>query len=794
MYKNYFKIGWRSLLRNKSYSLINISGLAMGMAVAMLIGLWVNDELSFNKSFKNYDRLSGIYHHLTFGEDIFTENSIPYPFGSQLKNNFPEVEEVAMTSFAGEHLVTFEENKISRTGLFVDPVFLHMFSIPLLQGTSSSLKDIQSILLSKKLADVLVGDNPVGKMIRFDNRDQLMITGVFEDFQANSEFTDVSMLLPMEYHFSNSDATRTQLNNWEDFSFQCFVLLNEKASPVDTEAKLKNLLYQNISGDGKSLKPEGILLPMSKWHLYAEFKNGVTTGGKIQSVWMIGLIGTFVLLLACINFMNLSTARSEKRSKEVGIRKVMGSLRAQLVNQFLSESLLVVIISFFLAIIMVALSLSLFNNLSGKQLSIPWSDTYFLIGSLVFVIITSLLAGSYPALYLSSFNPVRVLKGTFKAGRYAVIPRKVLVVFQFTISTALIIATIIIFQQIQHAKDRSPGFDREGIIQLSIRTEDLANADYNSLRHELLATGVVENMAKSDFPITGSMAGDASLTWQGKDPAFRPLVAINKCSHDFPMTNGFKFIAGRDFSREFASDSSAVIINEMAANLFPDGDAIGKHFQFASGKKLEIIGVIKDQVRWTPFVNQSPHMYFINYKGMGYLTIRLNSHVDVASALTKIEDVIKKYDAGAPFDYKFQDDDYARLFHAEERLGKLTTVFAALAIVISCIGIFGLASFAVSQRTKEIGIRKVLGATVFSIWKLLSGNFAGLVLISFLLAAPLAYYFANQWLQQYDYKIEIEWPVFAVTGVLALVLTILTVSFQSIKAAWMNPVTSLRSE
>jgi ABC-type antimicrobial peptide transport system permease subunit len=544
----------------------------------------------------------------------------------------------------------------------------------------------------------------------------------------------------------------------------------------------------------KSIKPEGLLFPMEKWHLFAEFKDGKNIGGKIQFVWMFGLVGAFVLLLACINFMNLSTARSEKRSKEVGIRKVMGSVRKQLVNQFLSESLMVATISFFIAIAMVVLCLPLFNELANKKMTIPWSNAYFIFITLTFIIITSVLAGSYPALYLSSFNPVKVLKGTFKAGRLATLPRKIMVVFQFTISIVLIIATMVVFQQIQHAKDRPVGFDHEGILHIRVHTEDLSKANYNSLRHDLLSTGVVDEMAKSDFPITGSMSADASLTWEGKDPASQPLIALNSCSHDFPKTNGFQFIEGRDFSREFRTDSSAVIVNEMASKLLSNESVIGKKIKFGYGKEREVVGVIKDQIRWTPFSKQSPHIYYVSYAEKGYLTIRLNTNAGVRIALDKIKAVIEKHDAAAPFDYKFQDDDYARLFNDEKRIGKLASVFAALTISISCLGIFGLASFTISQRTKEIGIRKVLGATVFNIWKMLSGNFAGLVLISLLIAAPLAYYISSQWLQQYDYRIDITWPVFVITGMLALLLTILTVGFQSIKAALMNPVNSLRSE
>lgn len=793
MYKSYLKIAWRSLLSNKSYSFINLSGLVIGMAVTMLIGLWVFDELNFNKSFKNYDRLCNVYHNLTFGGDTFTESGVPYLFGSELRNNFAGVENVALTSYQADHMVSYEEAIFSKPGLFVEPQFIEIFSLKLLHGTTDAFKNMHAVLLSKSLANVMVGDNAIGKIVKFDNRDDLIVTGVYEDFPSNSEFNEVHMLMPMEYYFTTSEAARKQMNSLDDIPFQCFVLLNDKTSALKVEAKIKNLLFQKGSADMKEIKPEGLLFPMEKWHLYAEFKDGKNIGGKIQFVWMFGLVGAFVLLLACINFMNLSTARSEKRSKEVGIRKVMGSVRKQLVGQFLSESLMMVSISFLIAISVVVLCLPLFNEIARKKMMIPWSSSYFIFITLSFIIATSMLAGSYPALFLSSFNPVKVLKGTFKAGRLASIPRKVMVVFQFTVSIVLIIGTVVVFQQIQHAKDRPVGFDREGILHLQIHTEDLAKANYNSLRHDLLSTGVVEDMAKSDFPVTGSMWTDASLAWEGKDPSSQPLVAINTCSHDFPSTNGFQFIEGRDFSREFTTDSSAVIVNEMAAKLFSNGSVVGKKLKLGD-KEREIVGVIKDQIRWTPFSKQSPHIYLVNYVETGYLTIRINSNAGMRSALDKIEAVIKKYDPAAPFEYKFQDDDYARLFNEEERTGKLASVFAALAVFISCLGIFGLASFTASQRTKEIGIRKVLGATIFNVWKMLSRDFVSLVVLSIFVAAPVSYYFSNQWLQQYEYRTEISWWVFAVTGIGALTITLLTVSYQSFKAALMNPVNSLRSE
>jgi len=792
MLKNYLLIGWRNLVRTKVFSVINIAGLSAGIAVVILIGIWVWDEVSYNTSFRNYDRLAEVYHHVTFGDETMTISDVPEPLGRTLKEVYPDFEDVAMTSNPLSQIVQFGESSLTETCLFAEPAFVTMFSLDITQGNAAALNDIHSVLMSQTLAASLVGNDPVGKSVKFNNRDHLLIAGVFKDFPANSEFAEIKVILPMSYFLSLNE---TKKDNWEDYTFVSYVLMKDGASLKEAESKMKDVLFQHASNDSKAIKPKGILFPMSKWHLYSDFKDGVNTDRQIRFVWMFGIIGFFVLILACINFMNLSTARSEKRSKEIGVRKVMGSMRGQLVNQFLTESLLTVCVSFLLALLIAQLVLPWFNTLAGKNMSIPYGNPVFILSAVIFIAVTSLLAGSYPALYLSSFNPVKVLKGIFHAGRGTSAPRKVLVVFQFTTSIIIVIGTIVVFLQIQHAKNRPVGFDREGIIHIAIRTEELAKANYTILRDQLLAIGVVQNAAISDFPITGSMAADASLTWEGKDPALRPLVALNSCSHDFPATNGFQFVEGRDFSRALASDSSAVVINEMAAELIGGGhSAIGKTIRFGYGKERAIVGVIKDQIRWTPFSKQSPHIYYINYDLSRYITVRLNPDVNPQDALQKVEAALKKIDPATPFEYKFVDDDYARLFHDEERIGKLAAVFAALAIFISCIGIFALAAFAASQRTKEIGIRKVLGASVFALWRMLAKDFLILVIVAILLASPLAYYLLQQWLQRYDYRIDIPWAVFLVAAFFAVLVTLLTISYQTLKAAWVNPVKSLKSE
>lgn len=795
MIKNYLIIAWRNFLRGKSTSVISIAGLSSGLAVALLIGLWIIDEASFNKSFNNYEHIAQVYHHVTFSDQKMTISDVPAPLGEKLRTSFIEFNEVATCSYAREHVLSFEDKNLSRPGRFVEPQFIDIFSLNIVDG-AGKLEEKNSIMLSQRLAAALLGKDPVGKVVKFDDRDLLTVVSVFEDFPPNSEFKDLAMLVPLAYYFSRDEGFAKQEHNWENYSFECFVTLRDEILIDRAEAKMKTTLFDNASGDGKTWKPEGMLFPMKKWHLYADFNDGLASGGQIRFVWMFGIIAVFVLLLACINFINLCTARAEKRSKEVGVRKVMGSARRQLVWQFLTESLMFTFISFLLAVMLSALVLPWFNELAGKEMSFDLARTDSLIISFALVLVTGILAGSYPAMYLASFSPVKVLKGTFKAGRHASVPRKVLVIFQFTTSIILIIGTVVVFQQIQHAKDRPAGFDREGIIHVPVKTEGLARTDYNSLRQELLATGVVEDMAISDFPVTGTMSADASLTWEGKDPSSQPpLVAMNSCSHDFPKTNGFQFVEGRDFSRDHASDSMGVIVNELAAQVMGRKDILGKKITFGYGRKpREVIGVIKDQVRWTPFVKQSPHIYFINYKATGSLTVRFAKAASTRDALQKVEAVIKKFDASAPFNYEFLDDDYAGMFRQEERTGTLATVFSSLAVLISCIGLFGLASFATIQRAREISIRKVLGASVFGLWKTLLKDFLLLVVVAIVLGIPVAWFLSLKWLQQYEYRTDLSWIIFLLTGVIAMSITIVTVSFETLRAALANPVRALKSE
>lgn len=797
MIKNYLLVASRNLIRNKAFAIINIGGLAVGMAAAILIGLWVFNEYSYNRSFENNDRIGRLYHNLNFGDDIITYESMPYALRDELKSHV-DFDKVVMMLSADEYNLTTEKKKVEEITVFTDKEFPSLLPLPMIAGTRQGLEEVNSIMLSESMANALFDKEALGKTLEFDKTGLLTVTGIFKDFPQTSNFSHIQAIVPIEYHFNMNEGNRVQRTDWEDLSFECLVLLNKQSSWIRAEEKIKGLFLGKSPESIIPFHPQALLHPMSKWNLYEDFENGKNVEGKIKLVKMLGAVGILIIGLACINFINLSTAQSSNRSKEVGIRKTLGSARKQLISQFIAESLLISIVAYSIALLLVFLLRPTFNLLNDAHIEIPLFNWYFVTASVILILIIGVLAGSYPAFYLSAFKPIKVLKGKRTASLFSIIPRKFLIAFQFTASSVMIVSTMVIFLQIQHTKNRDRGFDIARIIQLPLKSEVLANTNYNTLREDLLATGFVVNMAQSDHPITGSMSSDASLSWEGKGPDSQPIVAINYGSHDFPSANGFTFIEGRDFSRDYLTDSSAVIINEMAAKLFaPSESAIGKILTFGEGEdqiEKKVIGIIKDQVRWAPFEKQSPHIYVMSYDFSDWLTIKIQPEVNVQNALISIEEVLKKYDSDSPFEFTFQDEDYKSEFNAEERIGKLASTFSILAVIISCVGVFGLASFAASQRSQEISIRKILGASVLRIWKLLSLDFVKLVFISSIIAAPLAYITANGWLEKYYYRIDFPWLIPIVTFFLLLGITLLTVSLKSIQAATSNPIDTIRNE
>jgi putative ABC transport system permease protein len=793
MLTNYLKIAFRNLVRNKVYSFINIGGLAVGMAVAMLIGLWMLDELSFNKCHDNYLKIGRVV-KTSYNDNVpYTGNAIPIPLGPELRTKYSsDFKKVALCSWNFGHIVAFGDKKLNQDGMWVESVFPEMLSLKMVKGNQKGLKDPSAILLTESLAKAVFGaKDPLNKTIKLDNSMDFKVVGVYQDLPQNAEFQNAKFFIPWQKYVTSQDWIKNSQTQWDNNSFQLFVEMSESADFEKVSAKIKDVPMQHLNAS-VSGKESISLHPMCDWHLYSEFKNGKSAGGRIQFVWLFGIIGIFVLLLACINFMNLSTARSEKRAKEVGVRKAIGSAKKQLIGQFLSESLLVVFISFLVAILLVELSLSSFNQLADKTLAIQWANPYFWIIGLGFTLFTGLVSGSYPAFYLSSFEPVKVLKGTFRVGRFASIPRKVLVVMQFTVSITLIIGTIIVFKQIKYAQNRPIGYNREGLISIPMNTPEIRNK-YQALRDDLLKTGVVENMAQSSSPITGVWANQIGFDWKGKDPNSIPVFGTIAVSHDFGKTVNWQIKQGRDFSRNFSTDTSGFILNEAAAKIIGFKNPVGETIKFNEAN-MQVIGVIKDLVMESPYSPIKPSVFLINYNWADIISVRLKPNMPVKDALSKVEMVFKKHDPGSPFSYKFVDDEYAKKFSSESRIGTLASIFAGLAILISCLGLFGLASFMAEQRTKEIGIRKVLGATVSNLWQLLSKDFVVLVIISFLISIPIAYYYLHNWLQNYQYRTEITWWVFALAGSGALVITLLTVSYQAIKAAVANPVKSLRTE
>jgi putative ABC transport system permease protein len=793
MLKNYFTVAWRNLLKSKAYSAINIIGLATGMAVAILIALWIWDELSFDNYHKNHQTIAQVMTTQTFNGETGTGPAVAMPLGNELRSKYgSDFKAVSMASWNFGHILGVGEKKISASGMWVEPVFPTMFSLNMLKGNINGLKDPSAILLNASMAKTLFGKvDPINKTIRVDNKFDFKVAGVYEDFPHNTSLNDTKILLSWDKYISTETWMKNAMTEWGNHSWQAFVQVNNQADMTKTSEKIKkaSMIHLNAAQDGVE---ELVLQPMDNWRLHNEFKNGRLAGGRIQFVWLFGIIGVFVLLLACINFMNLSTARSEKRAKEVGIRKTVGSLRPQLIKQFLTESIVVAFLSLLIALVLVLALIPFFNGLSDKAIHLPGANIYFWLFILAFTLFTGIVSGSYPAFYLSGFEPIKVLKGTFRVGRYAALPRKVLVVVQFSISIALIIGTIIVYRQIQYAKDRPVGYTREGLITIFMNTPDLTG-HYDALRNDLLATGKVENMSESSGPITGIWSNNIGFSWAGKDPSTLPLFATVAVTQDYGPTLHWQIKEGRDFSRNFLTDSSAMIMNEAAVKLVGIKNVIGMTIKWDTTPH-HVVGVIKDMVMQSPYEPVRPTFFFMNPGWANVITIRIKPSSSVQEALAKIEKVFGKYNPAAPFEYKFTDEEYARKFEDEKRIGNLSTFFAILAVFISCLGLFGLASFVAEQRTKEIGVRKVLGASIFNLWQMLSRDFVNLVIISCAIAIPLAWYFLHQWLQKYTYRTNISWWIFVLAGMGAMIITLLTVSYQAIRAAMMNPVTSLRSD
>lgn len=793
MIKNYFKIAWRNLVKNKGYSLINIGGLAIGMTVAILIGLWIYDELSFDKYHKNYDRIAQVMQNGTSNGEISTVPSVPPVLAEEIRNKYGSDFKYALqASFNTDHTLTYGEKMFIKPGTFWEPQVGEMLTLKMISGTRDGLRDAHSILLSRSIAEIYFGkEDPLNKIIRIDNRENVKVTGVYEDLPDNTTFRDMQFILPWDLYFILNPWLKNQPNPWGNNFTQTFVQIADNADMQKVSAKIRDVKLNNVSKGDAQYKPTMFLYPMSKWHLYSDFKNGVITGGRIEIVWLFGIIGIFVLLLACINFMNLSTARSEKRAKEVGIRKVSGSLRTQLIVQFFSESIVTATLSLLFAILFVTLALLYFNTLADKKMIIPWSNLFFWVVIIGFTLTTGFIAGLYPALFLSSFKPVKVLKGTFKAGRNASLPRKILVVMQFTISVVLIVGTMVVFRQINHAKDRPIGYNRNGLVRIAGYT--VINRKFDAVRNELKNSGAIIEMAGSESPTTEVQNTSGGFDWDGKDPNLTVDFPNNAVSYEYGKTIGWQIVQGRDFSRDYATDSAAFILNESATKYIGLKDPVGKTIQW-HGTPFTIIGIVKDLLVESPYEPVRPSLFRLSTDFQFFFLLRINPTWSANKAIAKIEEIFKENNPASPFKYSFVDEDFARKFGAEERIGKLALNFAILAILISCLGLFGLASFVAEQRTKEIGIRKVLGASVTVVWQLLSKDFLLLVVISCLIATPLAYYFMYEWLQKFTYRANIPWWLLCIVCIGALFITLVTVSFQAIKAAIANPVKSLRTE
>ncbi len=788
MIRSYLLIAIRNLKKSPGFSTINILGLAIGMASAMIMLIWIENEVTHDKFHTNKNRIYEAWNKFAFSGEIQCWNTTPKVLGPTLEKEFPEVEKIARMDWNQQKLFSYENKRIYASGSFTDPAFLDIFTFPFIKGhPKSALDGLDEVVITEDLAKKIFGnEDPMGKQIKIENKDLYTVAGVLKNLPNNTRFKFEYLLNWKKMEALNGGPE----NFWGNNSTRTYVMLRQGANLENVQAKLKVLKPKY---DKSEPKWEMFFYPLERWRLYSNFENGIEKGGLITYVKLFGIIAGFVLIIACINFMNLSTARSEKRAKEVGIRKVMGVSRNGLISQFILESVLLAFLSGIMAIGLLQLAFPGFNTLAEKTLGIQWTNPIYWFVFFGFILLTGFLAGSYPAFFLSGFEPVKVLKGTFQPIKSVLTPRKMLVVFQFSIAITLIIGTIIVKKQIQHAQDRELGYNKNNLIYVFLDGE-LGNK-LDIIRQEMENANLISAMTCTSSPITQCWSDGWGMEWEGKDPNDRTDIDRFTADGGIAKTFGMQFLAGRDFDlKNFPTDSNGMVINEASLKLMKFKSPIGQIIK-DQGKDWHVIGVVKNFIMRSPY---SPHRPLIiagpKSGWFNTLHIKLNDQLAISESLKKLEVIFKKYNPEYPFNYTFVDKDYAEKFEDESKISTMAGVFAALTIFISCMGLFGLATYMAENRTKEIGIRKVLGASVFGLIQLLSRDFLFLVVISLIIASPLAWWLLHQWLQDYEYRVSISWPIFALAGILAIAIALLTVSFQAIKAAIANPVKSLRSE
>lgn len=789
MLKTYMKTAWRNLVRTAGYSTLNVLGLSIGMGVALLIGIWAYEQYSYERFLPDHGRIYRVLRNFNSNGDTLTFATTSLKLADALRSQIPEIEDVCESDWMEEHGLVVGDKKLYLTGGMVADNFEKIFQFPLLKGSYETLlRDPTSIVLTQATATALFGnDDPIGRSVRFDNMGDLRVTGILKDLPSNTSF-DFHFLVPFRYlEMTDYDARTARGGGFQQNGYQLFVKLQADANKELVAAKIRNI--EHTEGNVNAMNSYVILHPMDRWHLYGKFENGKDGPGFLVYVRLFGVIGVLVLLIACINFINLTTARSEKRAREVGVRKAIGSSRRDLIFQFLMESFLLTFIAFLVSLMLVELGRSPFNALTGESVTIPYSRPMFWLVMLAFVLVTAIVAGSRPAFYLSSFQPVEVLKGALRIGRARSLPRKILVVLQFTCSIAFVISTIIIYRQIQYAKDRPSGYDLNRVLNTH-KTVDLER-DYPALKNELLEKGIVSDMTTCTSPATGIWWQTNIDYWPGKHPGETVEMGTLYIDEDYLRTVGMTLKEGRNFATR--NDTTDVLFNETAIDRLRIKDPLNKIIVW-QGNKYRIIGVVGDALQISPFEHARPTMFFCRPNVQNFLIYRLAPAIRTQDALAQLAVVFNKYNPAVPYQYKFEDERYAAKFQLEVLVGKLSGLFAGLAIFISCLGLLGLAAYVAERRTKEINIRKVLGASVSQVWLLLSKDFLLLVLISCVIASPLTYFFLHSWLMKYEYRISIGPGVFFIAGVLAMVLTILTISFQAIRVAMGNPVEKLRSE